>query len=68
MGDLTEARVHKMPACDFEGKDSEVCQGEEMFDFKTREGYWAHGCTLHYERHRLYSNLGLGKGQKLVSA
>lgn len=35
------------------------------YDFRTRVGYWANGCKDHWEKHRMYEDLGIGKGQKL---
>jgi len=63
---MIEAKVHTMPKCDFIDIDDTPCDGEEMFDFKTRYGPWANGCTHHYTAHRRYDELGLGKGQKLI--
>src|SRR6478735_4259544 len=38
---------------------------EARYDFKTKQGPWANGCTDHYFQHRLYGELGMGKGQRL---
>lgn len=64
--DLVEAKVNTMPDCDFAEYDDDECKGEDRFDFKTQMGPWANGCNLHYERYRLYMDLGTGKGQRLV--
>jgi hypothetical protein len=58
-GPGTIARVAQLPTCSF-------CGGEARFDFKTQQGPWAFGCTIDYERHRLYQGLGTGMGQRLV--
>lgn len=56
---LTEARVARIPKCNFCGADAE-------YDFKTVTGQWAFGCREDYEAYRLYANLGTGMGQRLV--
>lgn len=55
----TVAYVAALPKCNF-------CENEALYDYKTKTGPWAYGCQQHYEWTRLYSKLGLGKGQKLV--
>lgn len=65
--ELTEARVHALPECNFKDIDPDDCRGDERFDFKTTDGPWAYGCNAHYEKHRLYQKLGTGMGQKLVA-
>lgn len=52
------ATVTQLPDCDF-------CGEEAHYDFKTVFGPWANGCDADYIRHRLYSILGTGKGQRL---
>lgn len=53
--------VPEIPACNF-CKDG--TPGE--YDFKTVYGPWAHGCETHWQEHRAYPTLGVGKGQKWV--
>ena len=38
-----------------------------MYDFRTKNGQWAFGCQTHYEAHRMHADLGLGKGQRLLT-
>jgi hypothetical protein len=55
----TEAKVSKLPNCSF-------CGRVAHYDFKTFSGSWAFGCRGCYVDYRLYDQLGLGMGQKLV--
>ncbi len=56
----TTARVFKLPACNFD------CPVEASYDFRTMGGSWAYACEEHYRKYRMYSTLGLGKGQQLI--
>jgi hypothetical protein len=56
----TEARVIKLPECDLCGSAT------ARYDFRTRSGPWAYGCSSCYQSNRMYPSLGLGKGQRLV--
>lgn len=56
---LTEAKVAKLPECNF-------CSEPALYDFKTKMGPWAFGCQKHFDIHRLFDTLGTGRGQKLV--
>lgn len=61
------ARVARLPKCDFCRHPSEGGrQVPAEYDFKTSYGPWAHGCERHWITHRMYSDLGTGKGQRLV--
>ena len=53
--------VTEIPNCDF-------CPVPEpgKYDFKTRTGPWAHGCSYHWRMHRQYPTLGVGKAQLWV--
>jgi hypothetical protein len=68
----TVAYMNELPPCDIcrlfpdEG-DSAVPPRTAAYDFKTQQGPWANACQTHYEKFRLYDDLGLGKGQKLVA-
>lgn len=64
--DLVEAKVHTMPECDFADEAQTCTPDEDRYDFKTKQGPWANGCTWHWQTHRMYPELGTGKGQKLV--
>jgi hypothetical protein len=59
--ELTQVEVSKPRDCYF-------CleEGTAKFDFKTRSGSWAYGCLNHYLMHRMYAELGTGKGQRLI--
>lgn len=57
----TIARVHRFPTCNF-STDGHLA----TYDFKTNQGPWANACLDHYLVHRAYSDLGTGKGQRLV--
>lgn len=57
--DLVEAKVAALPICNF-------CSEPALYDFKTKMGPWAYGCQGHFDIHRMYPDLGTGKGQKLV--
>jgi hypothetical protein len=49
------------------GKKCDFCEKVDppvIFDFKTKYGPWAWGCADCYTKHRLFPNLGVGKGQK----
>ena len=60
---MTKARVISFPDCNFphEGKVPPA-----SYDFRTRQGPWAYGCTRHWEEHRATPELGTGIGQELV--
>ena len=55
----TETKLDRYPRCDLCGKPA-------RYDFATTHGVWAYGCQTCYEQFRLYPDLGMGKGQKLV--
>jgi hypothetical protein len=57
-GDLTEAKVVRIPPCDYCGKLA-------LYDAKTDRGPWAFMCQTHFDAHGP-GKLGLGIGQKLV--
>lgn len=57
--ELVEAKVSKMPSCSF-------CGEEAKYDFRINTGQWAYGCEKDYQAKRMYTNLGTGKGQRLV--
>lgn len=63
----TEAKVGKLPNCDI---CIHVEHREEpnlaAYDCKTQDGPWAFVCEEHYPQWRFYSELGMGKGQRLV--
>lgn len=58
----TIAYIDTPKYCDFVHIGSPL---EARYDFKTKQGPWANGCTTHYFEHRLYGELGMGKGQRL---
>jgi hypothetical protein len=60
----TEARVSVLPDCNFDAFGE--CPKAE-YDFRTMGGSWAFGCKNHYEQYRMYNELGMGKGQRLIS-
>lgn len=50
--------VDELPGCDF------CADGTEgPYDFRTKEGYWAHGCEYHWMANRASKDLGVGNGQ-----
>jgi hypothetical protein len=51
--------VRELPKCNF-------CEETAHFDFATKAGPWAFGCSYHYFKYRAVANLGVGKGQRLV--
>lgn len=55
----TEAKVIRLPKCDF-------CDEVAGYDFRTSMRPWAYGCEKHWIEHRAEPILGLGIGQKLV--
>lgn len=59
----TVAYVHKLPLCDF-CKERGINRPAE-YDFKTRMGPWANGCEHHWITQKAFTELGVGKGQKL---
>jgi hypothetical protein len=52
--------VDAIPRCDF-------CDKDGLYDFKTVDGPWAHGCYEHYRYLAMYPDLGTGKGQLWVT-
>ena len=66
----TVAYVTNLPDCDFASMDSDGdqrCQNTARYDFRTSGGPWANGCEEHYKMYRIHSELGLGKGQRLIT-
>lgn len=64
----TAVKVTALPPCDFCLLAGVLKRGETprgVYDFKTRSGSWANGCHEHYHEHRMFTELGTGKGQKL---
>lgn len=57
--DVTEARVHELPRCDF-------CENKAQYDAKTMKGPWAFMCERHWAFYGC-QKLGLGKGQRLIA-
>jgi len=59
MKDLVEAKMTRIPKCNF-------CQKDAEYDGKTHmgRGYWAYMCQEHFEK--LGVGLGTGRGQKLI--
>lgn len=59
----TVAFVSELPSCDFHpGEDHKA-----RYDFRTTDGRWGNGCEAAYEANRMHPDLGLGKGQRLVT-
>jgi hypothetical protein len=56
--------VSRLPTCDFCGVEGVVRPAR--YDFRTKHGPWANGCSEHYKAHRADATLGLGKGQLLI--
>ena len=54
----TEAKVSKLPACDFDRHHTAT------YDARTKMGPWAFMCEACFERHG--AGLGMGLGQHLV--
>lgn len=60
----TEVKVFKIPNCDYC-----LIKGREVpaqYDARSVEGPWMAMCHTHWVLHRLFDELGLGKGQKFV--
>lgn len=60
----TEAYISELPDCQFAHTLTNRPKAE--YDFRTTDGRWGYGCDRHWRMHRLHTELGLGKGQKLV--
>jgi hypothetical protein len=60
----TEVILTQVKLCDF--CKIRGIQSPAEYDFKTRGGPWANACEKHYDQHKAYPTLGLGKGQKLI--
>ena len=59
--DWTKAEVRNIPNCDF-------CTQSAKYDAQTTMNkMWAFMCETHYTEYRAHTELGLGKGQLLVS-
>lgn len=56
----TIAYVNTLPKCDFHGKEHDATH-----DFRSFDGRWGFGCEDAYEEHKMHTELGTGKGQKL---
>ena len=56
------------PECDFCAITGQRAGTPARFDFRTKSGYWANGCTSHYVEHRASQELGTGNGQMFVTA
>jgi len=54
-----EVVVERFPNCDF-------CQDQAAYDAKTKNGMWANLCELHWRSYAASTQLGIGKGQRLV--
>lgn len=54
-----EARVERLPKCDF-------CGNRAAYDAKTKQGPWANMCETHWRVHAESQQLGIGMGQRLV--
>ena len=52
--------VIDIPKCDF-------CPCPASYDAKTKLEYWAYMCLSCYRQFAMYSELGLGKGQLIMS-
>ena len=52
--------VPEIPQCNF-------CGEPGRYDFATRMGPWAHGCEVHWRKHRANTTLGVGKGQMWIT-
>lgn len=61
-----EVAVTSFPDCDLCVAEGYRPVRKAKYDFKTLSGPWANGCTTHYYQHRVYKELGTGKGQMLV--
>lgn len=60
MPDLTEAKVVRIPNCDFD----HATPTPALYDGGTIQGPWAYMCQTHFDAFGI--GLGMGKGQKLV--
>lgn len=61
---LVEARVSRIPDCDFCKR-----RGDEVpatHDGKTKTGFWANMCDQDFAKHGI--GLGLGRGQRLIKS
>ncbi len=51
----TVAFVSKFPKCD-------LCESQAEYDFQSKRGPWAFGCSAHWIQLRAYVDLGIGQG------
>jgi hypothetical protein len=56
--------VSVLPKCDFCASSGVVRKAK--YDFRTKWGQWANGCTIHWINNRKSETLGTGYGQELV--
>jgi hypothetical protein len=59
--ELIEVQLSTLPQCSF-------CEAPAEYDFRTVTGQWGYGCFDDWVQNRMYTDLGMGKGQKLVKA
>lgn len=59
-------RVEHRPDCDICVQSGYSPPRKARYDFRTRQGQWANGCTEHYRLHRASDILGVGRGQMLL--
>jgi hypothetical protein len=53
--------MESLPACDF-------CGETARYDFRSLNGSWAYGCFLHWSQYGATASLGVGNGQRLITA
>lgn len=66
----TVAYVQTLPECDVcryepNHPDSDNPPRKAEYDLRTMSGQWANVCHPHRWTHAMYTELGVGKGQKL---
>jgi len=64
MEKIKEVKVDKLPYCDFCKIYNIQPPDKATYDGKTKMGYWAYMCRVHFRKYGV--GLGAGKGQRLI--
>lgn len=60
--------VDSIPPCDFCVHEGRTPTELGIYDFATTFGSWANGCERHWRMYRAAPTLGVGKGQRWITA
>jgi hypothetical protein len=63
----TVAIVAVIPQCDIHRYDKKQMGVPAKYDAKTKKGPWANMCDECFKEEAMYPDLGVGKGQRLVT-